>query len=170
MTLFNLREAGTTVRTEILAGLTTWLAMVYIVAVNPSILATTGMDQGALFVATCLSAGIASIAMGLYANYLTPGQGDGGVDAIATDASGRVLFVQCKHTGHGVSGRIDEKAILDLCRARDSLRHRYPQPRLLAITNGRFSLAAENLAQERGVDIVDGMRLPQLSDIAAGLN
>lgn len=78
MALFNLREAGTTVRTEVLAGLTTWLAMVYIVAVNPSILATTGMDQGALFVATCLSAGIASIAMGLYANYplaLAPGMG-----------------------------------------------------------------------------------------------
>lgn len=78
MTLFNLRDAGTTVRTEVLAGLTTWLAMVYIVAVNPSILATTGMDQGALFVATCLSAGIASIAMGLYANYplaLAPGMG-----------------------------------------------------------------------------------------------
>jgi AGZA family xanthine/uracil permease-like MFS transporter len=78
MALFNLREAGTTVRTEILAGLTTWLAMVYIVAVNPSILATTGMDQGALFVATCLGAGIASIVMGLYANYplaLAPGMG-----------------------------------------------------------------------------------------------
>jgi AGZA family xanthine/uracil permease-like MFS transporter len=78
MILFNLREAGTTIRTEVLAGFTTWLAMVYIVAVNPSILATTGMDQGALFVATCLSAGIASIAMGLYANYplaLAPGMG-----------------------------------------------------------------------------------------------
>lgn len=78
MALFNLRAAGTTVRTEILAGITTWLAMVYIVAVNPSILATTGMDQGALFVATCLGAGIASIFMGLYANYplaLAPGMG-----------------------------------------------------------------------------------------------
>jgi AGZA family xanthine/uracil permease-like MFS transporter len=78
MALFNLHEAGTTVRTEILAGITTWLAMVYIVAVNPSILATTGMDQGALFVATCLGAGVASIAMGLYANYplaLAPGMG-----------------------------------------------------------------------------------------------
>jgi AGZA family xanthine/uracil permease-like MFS transporter len=75
---FGLREAGTTVRTEILAGLTTWLAMVYIVAVNPGILATTGMDHGALFVATCLGAGIASIVMGLYANYplaLAPGMG-----------------------------------------------------------------------------------------------
>ncbi|WP_295581374.1 NCS2 family permease [uncultured Lamprocystis sp.] len=61
-----------------LAGLTTWLAMVYIVAVNPSILATTGMDQGALFTATCLGAGLASIVMGLYANYplaLAPGMG-----------------------------------------------------------------------------------------------
>jgi len=78
MALFRLREAGTDVRTEVLAGLTTWLAMVYIVAVNPSILATTGMDQGALFTATCLSAGLASIAMGLYANYplaLAPGMG-----------------------------------------------------------------------------------------------
>ena len=78
MALFHLREAGTNVRTEILAGLTTWLAMVYIVAVNPSILATTGMDQGALFVATCLGAGLASILMGLYANLplaLAPGMG-----------------------------------------------------------------------------------------------
>ncbi|WP_295436969.1 NCS2 family permease [uncultured Thiodictyon sp.] len=76
--LFRLHEAGTTIRTEVLAGITTWLAMVYIVAVNPSILATTGMDQGALFVATCLGAGIASIAMGLYANLplaLAPGMG-----------------------------------------------------------------------------------------------
>jgi adenine/guanine/hypoxanthine permease len=78
MALFKLHEAGTTVRTEMLAGFTTWLAMVYIVAVNPSILATTGMDQGALFTATCLGAGIASIVMGLYANYplaLAPGMG-----------------------------------------------------------------------------------------------
>ena len=75
---FGLREAGTTVRTEVLAGFTTWLAMVYIVVVNPGILATTGMDHGALFVATCLGAGIATIAMGLYANYplaLAPGMG-----------------------------------------------------------------------------------------------
>jgi AGZA family xanthine/uracil permease-like MFS transporter len=75
---FGLREAGTTVRTEVLAGITTWLAMVYIVVVNPGILATTGMDHGALFVATCLGAGVATIAMGLYANYplaLAPGMG-----------------------------------------------------------------------------------------------
>lgn len=75
---FGIREAGSSVRTEILAGITTWLAMVYIVMVNPAILATTGMDQGAVFVATCLGAGIATIAMGLFANYplaLAPGMG-----------------------------------------------------------------------------------------------
>ncbi|CAH2600496.1 NCS2 family permease [Rhodovastum atsumiense] len=75
---FRFAEAGTNLRTEILAGITTWLAMVYIVAVNPGILATTGMDHGAVFAATCIGAGLASIAMGLYANYplaLAPGMG-----------------------------------------------------------------------------------------------
>ena len=75
---FGLREAGTSVRTEILAGVTTWLSMVYIVVVNPGILSSTGMDHGAVFTATCLGAGIGSIIMGLYANYplaLAPGMG-----------------------------------------------------------------------------------------------
>ncbi len=75
---FQLTALGTTVRTEVLAGLTTWLAMAYIVVVNPSILAAAGMDAGAVFTATCLAAAIASIAMGLLANYplaLAPGMG-----------------------------------------------------------------------------------------------
>jgi AGZA family xanthine/uracil permease-like MFS transporter len=75
---FRLAELGTTPRTEALAGFTTWLAMAYIVVVNPSILAAAGMDAGAVFTATCLAAGIASIAMGLWANYplaLAPGMG-----------------------------------------------------------------------------------------------
>ena len=75
---FQLPALGTTVRTEVLAGLTTWLAMAYIVAVNPAILGEAGMDRGAVFTATCLAAGIASILMGLLANYplaLAPGMG-----------------------------------------------------------------------------------------------
>ena len=75
---FNLPALGTDVRTEVLAGLTTWLAMAYIVVVNPSILSAAGMDAGAVFTATCVAAGIASIAMGLLANYplaLAPGMG-----------------------------------------------------------------------------------------------
>lgn len=76
--LFKLSEHGTTVRTELLAGLTTFLAMCYIVIVNPLILSETGMDMGAVFVATCISAAIGCLIMGLLANYpiaLAPGMG-----------------------------------------------------------------------------------------------
>ena len=75
---FKLSEHGTTVRTEILAGLTTFLTMAYIIFVNPDILSAAGMDREAVFVATCLAAAIGSLIMGLYANYpiaLAPGMG-----------------------------------------------------------------------------------------------
>jgi AGZA family xanthine/uracil permease-like MFS transporter len=76
--MFRLREHGTSVRTEILAGLTTYLTMAYIAVVNPSILAMAGIDHGAAFVATCIAAAIGSAAMGLLANLplaLAPGMG-----------------------------------------------------------------------------------------------
>ncbi|TBU78922.1 guanine permease [Pseudomonas daroniae] len=76
--LFQLRAHNTTVRTEILAGVTTFLTMAYILFVNPSILGETGMDKGAVFVATCLAAAFGSAVMGLIANYpiaLAPGMG-----------------------------------------------------------------------------------------------
>ena len=75
---FELAESGTDIRRELLAGLTTFLTMAYIVVVNPSILSETGMDWGAVFVATCLAAALGSLIMGLYANYpfgLAPGMG-----------------------------------------------------------------------------------------------
>jgi adenine/guanine/hypoxanthine permease len=75
---FQLRANGTTVRTEVIAGLTTFLAMAYIVFVNPNILSATGMDEGAVFVATCLAAAIGTLIMGLYARYpiaQAPGMG-----------------------------------------------------------------------------------------------
>jgi len=75
---FGLKEQGTDVRTEFIAGLTTFLTMVYIVFVNPSILGKTGMDTGAVFVATCVAAAVSTMVMALYANYpiaLAPGMG-----------------------------------------------------------------------------------------------
>ena len=75
---FGLRKNGTTVRTEFIAGLTTFLTMVYIVFVNPAILSKTGMDAGAVFVATCIAAAVSTLVMALYANYpiaLAPGMG-----------------------------------------------------------------------------------------------
>ncbi|GGH95588.1 NCS2 family permease [Pseudomonas fluvialis] len=76
--LFQLQAHNTTVRTELLAGLTTFLTMAYILFVNPSLLSEAGMDRGAVFVATCLAAAIGSAIMGLVANYpiaLAPGMG-----------------------------------------------------------------------------------------------
>ena len=76
--LFHIKQLNTSVRTEVLAGFTTFLAMCYIIIVNPSILAMTGMDQGAVFVATCLAAALGCMVMGLVANYpiaLAPGMG-----------------------------------------------------------------------------------------------
>ncbi|MFA9287014.1 NCS2 family permease [Comamonas sp. SY3] len=75
---FKLGEHGTTVRTEVLAGLTTFLTMAYIMFVNPSILGDAGMPKGSVFVATCLIAALGSVLMGLYANYpiaIAPGMG-----------------------------------------------------------------------------------------------
>ena len=75
---FKLREHGTNVRTEIVAGATTFLTMAYIIFVNPSILGDAGMPKEAVFVATCLVAAFGSTIMALYANYpiaMAPGMG-----------------------------------------------------------------------------------------------
>ncbi|HWJ95467.1 MAG TPA: NCS2 family permease [Telluria sp.] len=75
---FKLQDNGTDVRTELVAGLTTFLTMAYIIFVNPSILGTAGMPKEAVFVATCLVSALGSAVMGLYANYpigMAPGMG-----------------------------------------------------------------------------------------------
>jgi adenine/guanine/hypoxanthine permease len=76
--VFGLAEAGTDLRTEFVAGMTTFLTMIYIVFVNPQILGNAGMDKGAVFVATCIAAAVSTAVMALYANYpiaLAPGMG-----------------------------------------------------------------------------------------------
>lgn len=76
--VFKLEENNTDTKTEVMAGITTFMTMAYILVVNPSILSQTGMDQGAVFVATALSAAIATFVMGILANYpiaLAPGMG-----------------------------------------------------------------------------------------------
>ena len=75
---FQLTANGTTVRTEVLAGLTTFLTLSYILFVQPAVLSTTGMDFGAVMVATCLASALATLLMGVYANYpiaLAPAMG-----------------------------------------------------------------------------------------------
>lgn len=75
---FKLKENNTNVKTEVLAGITTFMTMAYILVVNPDILSSAGMDKGGVFTATALSAVVATLVMAFYANYpfvLAPGMG-----------------------------------------------------------------------------------------------
>ena len=75
---FQLQERGSSVRTEVLAGCTTFLTLAYIIFVNPMVLGGAGMDTGAVLVATCLASAFGCLVMGLWANYpiaLAPGMG-----------------------------------------------------------------------------------------------
>jgi len=74
--LFKLSENKTSVKTEVIAGITTFMTMAYILFLNPNILSVTGMDRNAVFFATAVSAGLVTIAMGLVVNFpiaLAPG-------------------------------------------------------------------------------------------------
>ena len=76
--LFKLKENKTDVRTEVVAGITTFMTMAYILAVNPSVLSAAGMNHGAVFTATAIAACIGTLLMALFANYpfaLAPGMG-----------------------------------------------------------------------------------------------
>ena len=76
--LFKLKEKNTTVKTEVIAGITTFMTMAYILAVNPSLLSASGMDATAVLIATCLASFVGTLAMALLANYpfaLAPGMG-----------------------------------------------------------------------------------------------
>ena len=76
--LFKLNERGTSVKTEILAGITTFITMAYILFLAPNILSLAGMDKDAVLIATALGGGLVTIAMGLFVNYpiaLAPGVG-----------------------------------------------------------------------------------------------
>ena len=78
---FHLSEQGTTIKRELLAGLTTFVSMAYILFVNPSVLGMAGMNKGAVFTATALSAIIGCLLMAFLANYpiaIAPGLGDNG--------------------------------------------------------------------------------------------
>ena len=67
--LFKLKEHNTTVKTEVMAGITTFLTMAYILAVNPNMLSASGMDNGAVFTATALASALATFIMAFWANY-----------------------------------------------------------------------------------------------------
>lgn len=133
---FKIRENGSSVRTEVLAGLTTFLAMSYIIVVNPTILAEAGMNFNAVFVATCITAAIGCMMMGLTANYpiaLAPGMG---LNAYFTYAVVKGMHVpwQIALGAVFVSGVIF--IALSLCKVREAIVNAMPMSLKLSITAG----------------------------------
>jgi AGZA family xanthine/uracil permease-like MFS transporter len=103
---FKLKELGTNVRTEIMAGLTTFMTMAYILAVNPGILGSAGLDPYGVFLATALAAGIFTIAMGLFVNFpvaLAPGMG--------LNAFFATTVLTSKATGHPITPEMGLAAV-----------------------------------------------------------
>jgi AGZA family xanthine/uracil permease-like MFS transporter len=135
--LFQLKKYNTTVGREIVAGLTTFMAMAYILAVNPSILSSTGMNSNAVFVATAVGAGLITLLMGLVVNYpiaLAPGMGLNAYFAVVAAAHGGQMSWQ---TGLGcvfISGIIF--IILTVTKIRQMLVVAVPDSLKRAITVG----------------------------------
>ncbi|AFH59648.1 NCS2 family permease [Paenibacillus caseinilyticus] len=139
---FKLKENGTTVRTEVMAGLTTFMTMAYILAVNPNILSAfgsgaTGMDWTSVFLATAIAAGVMTIAMGLFVNFpvaLAPGMGLNAYFATVILASQGTFTYQMGLTAVFISGLIF--IVLTVTKVRQMLLVAVPDSLKHAITVG----------------------------------
>lgn len=164
---FRLTEHGTTVRTEIVAGATTFLTMAYIVFVNPMILADAGMDRGAVFVATCLAAAVGTLLMGLYANYpvaLAPGMG---LNAYFT----YTVVGQTGYTWQVALGAVFLSGILFLALALSPLRvwvvNAIPRSLKLAISAGIGLFLAIIGLKNAGIVVAHPVTLVTVGDLTA---
>ena len=163
--LFQLKAHNTNVRTEILAGVTTFLTMAYILFVNPSLLAETGMDRGAVFVATCLAAAIGSAIMGLVANYpiaLAPGMG---LNAFFT----YTVVLHMGHTWQVALGAVFISAtlffLLSIFRIREWIVNSIPLPLRSAIAAGIGLFLALIALKEAGLVVDNPATLVGLGDL-----
>ncbi|WP_107852240.1 NCS2 family permease [Oceanimonas marisflavi] len=162
---FKLKELNTNVRQEVVAGITTFLTMAYIIFVNPAILSEAGMDYGAVFVATCLAAAVGCFIMGLAANYpiaLAPGMG---LNAFFTytvvltegyswqSALGAVFFSGCIFV------------LLSLFKVREWIINAIPQPLKLGIAAGIGLFLALVGLKSAGIIVDNPATLVGLGDI-----
>lgn len=162
---FGLKEHGTSVRQEFLAGLTTFLAMAYILFVNTDILSVTGMDTGAVFVATALSAAIGSLIMGLWAKYpiaLAPGMGINAFFAF-TVVIGMGVPWETALAGTFVSGFIF--LILTLTKVRETIINAIPEQLKLAVAAGIGLFIAFIGFQNAGIVVADEATLVHIGDL-----
>ncbi|MFC4766902.1 NCS2 family permease [Effusibacillus consociatus] len=135
--LFQLREYNTNVRTEIIAGFTTYVTMAYILFLNPAILAGTGMDKNAIFFATAVGAGLVTLAMGLFVNFpvaLAPGMGLNAYFAVVAAQNTGIMTWQVALGAVFLSGIIF--IILTITKVRQILVEAVPDSLKHAITVG----------------------------------
>ncbi|SDX22493.1 putative MFS transporter, AGZA family, xanthine/uracil permease [Marininema mesophilum] len=162
--LFGLSDRGTNISREILAGLTTFLTMVYIVVVNPSILKKAGMDFGAVFVATVLASVLSTLIMGLFANYpiaIAPGMGLNAYFAFSVVGQSKIGW----ETAMGavfVAGVIF--LILSFTRFREALIHAIPPSLKYGITAGIGLFIAFIGLKSAGIIVNNEVNLVGLGD------
>lgn len=165
---FKLREHNTDVRTEVLAGITTFMTMAYILAVNPGILSASGMDAGAVFTATALGAALGTILMALLSNYpfaLAPGMG----------LNAFFAYTVCGQMGYSwqvalaavfVEGIIF--IILSLTRVREAIFNCVPHALKMGVTSG-IGLFIAFIGLQNAKVVVDGPTLVGLYPFKAAL-
>lgn len=165
--LFKLNQFGTNPKTEILAGITTYLTMAYIIFVNPAMLADAGMDKGAVFVATCLAAAAGCFIMGLWANLpiaLAPGMG---LNAFFT--YGVVLGMG--HSWETALGAVFLSGIifllLSLFKVRELIINAIPNTLKLAIAAGIGAFLALIALKSSGIIVDHTATLVTLGDITS---
>ncbi|BAM46556.1 NCS2 family permease [Amphibacillus xylanus] len=165
---FKLEELGTNVRTEFTAGLTTFLAMAYILFVNPDILGAAGMDKGAVFTATALSAIIGTLVMGIFANYpvaLAPGMGINAFFAF-TVVIGAGIQWETALTAVLVSGILF--LVLSLTGVREKIINGIPATLKLAVAAGIGLFIAFVGFQSAEIIVADEATLVKLGDFTHG--
>ncbi|GAA0077267.1 NCS2 family permease [Clostridium sp. CTA-5] len=159
---FKLSQSKTTVKTEIIAGITTFLTMAYIIAVNPDFLSQTGMDKGAVLTATCLSAGLTTIFMGVYANLpfsLASGMGLNAFFAFTVCGAMKVPW-QVALTAVFIEGIIF--IILTLTKVRELVVNSIPTSLKIAVSGGIGLFIAFIGFQNSGIVIKDNATLVTL--------
>lgn len=165
--LFKLKEHGTNVRTEIVAGITTFLAMAYILVVNPNMLSAASMDWSAVFLATALSAAIATLCMAFFANYPV---------ALASGMGLNAYFTYTVCLGMGISWHVALTAvfvegiifiILSLFKFRETLVNTVPANLKYGITAGIGLFIALIGLKSAGIVIADVSTLVNLGHIVS---
>lgn len=164
--LFHLKANNTTVKTEVIAGVTTFLTMAYILFVNPKMLSSIGMDYGSVFVATCLAAAIGCFIMGLIANYpiaLAPGMG---LNAFFT----YTVVGQMGYTWQVALGAVFLSGViflfLSLFKIREWVINSIPMPLRLSITAGIGLFLGLIALQKAGIVVSNPDTMVGLGDLS----